>query len=213
MRSGTNAIQATQFELSKMLHQAYQQGSEHGYHLELADATEKLTTQFEDRLSEAFNDFSDRLQESNDNAFGEGYSAGIREEQERWERAQAPKISVATQTIQSTASISIQTYVLIISQSSSATISTQTKPPTISDHESIPILIPIPNSEPLIPATTNSSSTFNWPDDAISLPTIPLIPPKIPRDLSCLRSSTKNPFSSLRPSRHHSELQKTFSSC
>ena len=89
-RSGTNAIQVTQFELSKILRQAFQQGSEASeqrYQLELADAMEKLKMQYEDRLAESLNDFAERMQESTDIAYGEGYSAGILEEQEHRESA------------------------------------------------------------------------------------------------------------------------------
>ena len=71
---GTNAIQVTQFELSKMLRRAFQQGLEdakQGYQLELADAVKKLNLQYEDRHFEALNDFADRMQESTDTAFGD----------------------------------------------------------------------------------------------------------------------------------------------
>jgi hypothetical protein len=75
--SGTNAIQVTQFELSKILCQAFQQGLEQGYKSDLADAIEKFNVQYEDHLAEALNDFVDFTQEYNDNAFEEGFSAGI----------------------------------------------------------------------------------------------------------------------------------------
>ena len=84
-RSGTNAIQVTQFELSKILRQAFQQGSEASeqrYQLELADTMEKLKMQYEDHLAESLNNFAERMQESTDIAYGEEYSAGILEEQE-----------------------------------------------------------------------------------------------------------------------------------
>ena len=203
-RSGTNAIQVTQFELNKMLQQAFQQGSERGYQLDLADTIEKLNTQYEDRLAEAFNDFADREQESSDNAFGQGFSAGIREERERWESVHAPQVSVETQT-DPTSSTAIQTTPLITSPSSTATISTQTEPsPTIIPHSDSS---PVPISEPL----STVSAPFNWADDTYLPPAIPLIPTKQPRDLSILRSSTKNPFSSLRR-RHHQKYSNTFSS-
>ena len=70
----------------------------------------------------------------------------------------------------------------------------------------------VPISESSIPATI-VSTPFNWADDAILLPTIPTaIPPKMPRDLSSLRSSSKNPFSSLRRRHHYSKRPQFFSS-
>ena len=219
-RSGTNAIQVTQFELNQMLRQAFQQGledSEQSYHLDLADAIMKLKMQYEDRHVETLNDFADRMQESNDVVFGEGFSAGIREERERWERVQVSKISVATQTVPTTTatssiSESTQTNFPCTPHSSSVSISTQTEPPIPTVSESIPIPIPsIPISEPPIPDTT-SSAPFNWADDTSSLSNLPLIISKQPRDLSSLRSSSKNPFSSLRRRHHFSKRQKTLSS-
>jgi hypothetical protein len=217
-RSGTNAIQVTQFELSKMLRQAFQQGSEQGYQVDLADAIKELNSQYEDRLSEASNDFTDRVQESSDNAFGEGFSAGIREERERWE-SRAPQVNVATQTnlATTTTSISVQTDNLVaftpkmetasvhphvIPSTSSATISTQTEPPLPTVYSSESLDSPVPISEPPIPATIIPKS-FNWSDEAVSI--IPTTPPKQPRDLSFLRSSSKNPFSSLRRRNHYSK--------
>ena len=214
--SGTNAIQVTQFELRKMLRQAFQQGSKRGYQLDLADAIKKLNSQYEGHLSEASNDFADRVQESSDNAFREGFSAGIQEEQEQWESARVSQVNVTTQTDPTaTSSISImatasnQTNHVIIPSTSSATISTQTEPPILTVSESIPT----PISE-LLPATISSAS-FNWADNAASLSTIPIIPPKTPRDLSSLRSSSKNPFSSLRCRNRYSKYQqkRVFSNC
>ena len=42
------------------------------------------------------------------------------------------------------------------------------------------------------------SKRFDWADDAAELPTPSIVPTKHPRDLSCLRSTTTHPFSSLR---------------
>jgi len=211
-RSGTNAIQVTQFELSKILQRAFQQGLEHAQHrhqLDLADAIKELNAQYEDRLLEASNEFADRAQESSDNAFEEGFSAGIREEQGRWESAQASKVNVNTQTDPTiTPSTSVQPKPPITPPPSTATISTQTEPllPTISQSPELPV----PISDTPIPATP--LAPFNWADDAASISTIPTIPPKMPRDLSSLRSSSKNPFSSLRRRYHHPKSQKAFSS-
>jgi hypothetical protein len=171
---------------------------------------EKLEAHYEDRFSEALSDFSDRVQESSDNAFEEGFLAGTQEERERWERVQVSKINVTTQTVPTTTtSVSVQSNPPSTPKPTSVTISTQTEPPIPTISESfelpVPVPIPIPISEPPIPATI-SPTPFNWADNAASLSTIPIIPPKIPRDLSSLRSSSKNPFSSLR--RRHSKHQK-----
>lgn len=42
------------------------------------------------------------------------------------------------------------------------------------------------------------STRFNWADDASTLPIIPTVSQQLPRNLSCLRSTAPNPFSSLR---------------
>ena len=183
---------------------------------------EKLEAQYEDRFSEALNNFSDRIQESSDSAFEEGILAGTRDERKRWERARASKTSVAIQTFSTTTttSVSVQTNppIQVILPSASASISTQTKPPTPTISKlsqavptSISPTIPILISETPISATT-VSAPFNWADDAASISTIPTIPPKIPRDLSSLRSSTKNPFSSLHRRHQNIKQQKHFNS-
>jgi hypothetical protein len=226
-RSGTNAIQVTQFELSKMLRQAFQQGSEQGYQLDLADAIEKLNAQYDDRHFEALNDFADRMQESSDIAFGEGFSAGIEEERKRCELTQVSKVNVATQTNPSTtissisasvqtnhlstststtATASVQTNIPLISPSSSASISTQTEPLLISSDS-----LPVPIFEPPIPAIIDSAP-FDWATDTFSPSTLPLIISKQPRDLSSLRSSSKNPFSSLHRRHHYLKRPKNISS-
>ena len=217
-RSGMNAIQVTQFELSKMLRRAFQQGSEdakQGYQLELADTVKNLNVQYEDRHFETLNDFVDRMQESTDTAFGEGLSAGIQEERERWESAQAPQADVATQTqaVPTTTSTSstfesTQMNFPFAPQPTSSSISTQTEPPIQIASESIPS--PIPILELPIPNVT--ASPFNWADNTLSLSTLPLIISKQPRNLSSLRSSLKNPFSSLRHRHHYSKHQKNSSS-
>jgi hypothetical protein len=175
--------------------------------------TEDLNTQHEEKVQHALADIFERQQEWRDEeyvqAFALGRTTGIQDEHEYQESARASQSSVATQTDPiTTSSTSVQTNSPITPLSFSASISTQTEP-TIS--ESTPILIPISISEPPIPATI-SSSTFNWADDAISLPIIPTIPPKMPRDLSSLRSSTKNPFSSLHRRHHYPKRQQNFSS-
>jgi len=236
-RSGTNAIQVTQFELTKMLQQAFQQGmeqSERNYQLELADAIETLNAQHQDRRLEDFNDFADRVQESTDNAYGEGILAGIRDEREHWELARASQISIATQTdLASTVSISIQTDALVIPDSlvitstpTMATASVQSDPPVISPSSFATIST---QTETLLPTETPSESLsipilespilatsvlepFNWADDAVSLPTIPIISSKQPRDLSILRSPVKNPFSSLRRRQGYPKYSHTVSS-
>jgi hypothetical protein len=54
------------------------------------------------------------------------------------------------------------------------------------------------------PETAKSvTGPINWADDAMSLPTLPTTPQHPPRDLSCLRSTTPHPFSSLRRRRGH----------
>jgi hypothetical protein len=90
------------------------------------------------------------------------------------------------------------------SSSALASISTQTEsllPIIVTLSE--PSEFPVPILEPPISATV-VLAPFNWADDSesdtVSLPTIVpiVIPSKQPRDLSSLRSSSKNPFSSLR---------------
>ncbi|KAF8809146.1 hypothetical protein BYT27DRAFT_7285346 [Phlegmacium glaucopus] len=93
--SGTNAIQVTQFELNKMLRQSFKQGLEYGHQIDLADAIEKVKVQYKERLSEAFNNFAEREQDSIDLAFAEGYSAGIREELDHRE---STRTTISTQT-------------------------------------------------------------------------------------------------------------------
>jgi hypothetical protein len=51
------------------------------------------------------------------------------------------------------------------------------------------------------------SSRFSWADDASTLPIAPTSPQHPPRDLSCLRSTSEHPFSSLRR-RHHGHPKK-----
>ena len=209
-RSGTNAIQVTQFELSKILRQAFQQGSEASeqrYQLELADAMEKLKMQYEDRLAESLNDFAERMQESTDIAYGEEYSAGILEEQEHRESAHVSQVNVTTQTDPVITPISVQISLLNPS-SSTATISTQTEPPL--PIITLPDSSPVPIFEPQIPATFDSAP-FDWANDT-SLSTLPLIVSKQSRDLSSLRSSSKNPFSSLRRRHHYLKHPKIISS-
>jgi hypothetical protein len=201
--------------------EAYDRGFEDGHdgcETQLAALQASLTAEHDKQHLETLLNFSERSLEA--------HEAGIREECERWETARASKVNVATQTIPTTTSISIQTDNLvafipttatasvqtnspIIPPSSSASISTQTEPPlpTVTFFESSPIFI----SDLQIPATI-SPAPFNWADDAASISTIPIIPPKTPRDLSSLRSSSKNPFSSLRRRHHYSKHQKTFSS-
>ena len=196
--------------------EAYDRGFEYGSdgcEAQLASLQESLTAAHDKQNLETLLDFSERCQES--------HEAGIREERECWESARASQVDIAIQTIPSTtssvsiqvkpatATIFVQSNPPLIPLSSSASISTQTEPslPTVTFPESSPV--PIPESP--IP-TTISSASFNWADDAVSLPTIPTIPPKMPRDLSSLRSSTKNPFFSLRRRHHHFKRPQIFSS-
>ena len=74
----------------------------------------------------------------------------------------------------------------------------------------LPDSSPVPISEPPIPATVDLAP-FIWADDTFS--TLPIIPSKLPRDLSSLRSSTKNPFASLRRRHHYPKRPQIFSSC
>jgi hypothetical protein len=48
------------------------------------------------------------------------------------------------------------------------------------------------------PPDSPISTRFNWSDDAYEPPTLSTTPTKRPRDISCLRSSSENPFLSLR---------------
>ena len=162
--------------------------------------------------------FGERCQESREE--------GIREERERWESARASLVNIATQTdpatttsisvqtdnlvafISTTATASIQTNSPIIPQSS-ASISTQTEPMLLSKNFSESS--PVPISKSPIPANSDSAP-FNWANDSILLSTLPMIPSNQPRDLSSLRSSSKNPFSSLRRRHHYSKRSQFFSS-
>jgi hypothetical protein len=215
----TDAIRVTRDQLSDMLHQSYIHGSEHlqeaydrGYEhgmdeceAQLASLQESLVAKYEKQHLSMLVDFGERCQELQE--------AGIQEERERWESARLSKVNVTTQTdpattssipvqtdspitfIPTTTTTAVQTNPAIIPPTSSATISTQTEPPIPPVSESIPFPIP----------ATISSASFNWSDNAALLSTIPIIPPKLPRDLSSLRSSLKNPFSSLRRRHHHSK--------
>ena len=57
--------------------------------------------------------------------------------------------------------------------------------------------MPVSNQKHLEPPKAPVSESFSWADDAKSLPTLSISPMKLPRDLSCLRSSSTNPFSSI----------------
>jgi hypothetical protein len=210
----TDAIRVTRDQLADMLHQSYIHGSEFGWKTHFALANDRLRASYDQQHLKTLFDMSERCQEY--------HEAGIREERERWESARASLVDVATQTDSTTtisvsvqakptmATASVQSNPPSIPISSTATISTQTEPllPTVSFSESSPV----PIFEPTIPATT-SPAPFNWSDDAVSLSTIPILPLKQPRDLSGLRSSSKNPFSSLRRRHHYSKRPQIFSSC
>ena len=100
----------------------------------------------------------------------------------------------------------------IIPPSSTASISTQTKPPfpTISESSESPVQAVL-ISEPQILAIIDSVP-FNWANNTPSLSTIPLILSKQPHDLSSLRSSSKNLFSSLHHCHHYQKCSQNFSS-
>ena len=172
---------------------------------QLASLQDSLTAKYDMRHLETLLDLDRRCQESRE--------AGIREEQERWETARASQADVTTQTDPATtSSISVQTIPVIIPSPSSETISTQTEPlsPIISQSSKLSASV----FEPLIFAST-VSAPFKWADDSDTIPiaTIPIIPPKQPRDLSSLRSSSKNPFSSLRRRHYYPKRQQTVPSC
>jgi hypothetical protein len=189
--------------------EAFDRGFEYGCNdceAQLNSLQEGLTSEYDKQHLTTLANIDKLCQESRE--------AGIQEEGERWESARASKINVIIQTDSTTtSSISVQTNPIIIPPSPTASISTQTEPPipTVFKPFEPPIHIPIPISEPPIPVPT-VSAPFNWADDAASLSTIPTIPPKMPRDLSSLRSSSKNPFSSLRRRHHYSKHQKIVSS-
>jgi hypothetical protein len=183
---------------------------------QLDSMTEDLNTKHEEKVQHALADVFERQQEWRDDeyvqAFALGRTTGIQDEHEYQDSVCKIQIDVGIQVRPTTASISIQSTPSIISSesSSTATISTQTEPPiptiTLSDSAPVPIF------ESPIPDTT-ASAPFNWADDAAILPTIPTIPPKQPRDLSSLRSSSKNPFSSLRRRHRYSNRSQILSSC
>jgi hypothetical protein len=197
----------------------FQYGSD-GCEAQLNSLQESLTVKHDMQCLANLADMSEHCQEY--------HEAGIQEERKRWESTRASLVNVATQTDSTTtASISIQTEPLLapipttttasvqtfspyIPPSSAASISTQTEPPfpTVSESSESPVSI----SESTTPATI-VSAPINWADDAVSLSTIPTIPSKQPRDLSGLRSSSKNPFSSLRRRHHYSKRPQIFSSC
>ena len=197
--------------------EAYDRGYEYGSdgcEAQLAALQESLMTKHDMQCLANLANMNEHCQEY--------HEAGIQEERRRWELARASQVNVATQTDSSTttfvsiqvkpttASISIQSNLPFIPSTSTASISTQTEPlfPTISESSESPASI----SESTTPAII-VPTPFNWANDAVSLPTIPTIPPKQPRDLSGLRSSTKNPFSSLRRRHHYSKRPQIFSSC
>ena len=54
--------------------------------------------------------------------------------------------------------------------------------------------------------------SFNWADDAGALPIIPTLDQHPPRDLSCLRSNSPHPFSSLQR-RHGHPKKRQYAQC
>jgi len=231
----TDAIRVTRDQLADMLHQSYVHGSEHGWKTHFAAANEHLQASYKQDMRDAATAFAENEKAIREESFDRGYNygtddceaqlaslqdsltakydmrhietlldldrrcqesheAGIREERERWETARAPQADVTTQTDPATtSSISVQTIPIIIPSPSSATISTQTE-----------------HLSPII-----SLTPFNWADDSDTIPiaTIPIITPKQPRDFSSLRSSFKNPFSSLRRRHYYPKRQQTVPSC
>ena len=201
----------------KIREEAFDRGFEYGCDgctTELASLQESLTAEHQKQNLVTLADFDKRCQESREE--------GIREERKSWESTRASLVNIATQTDSSTttsvsiqvkpttASISIQSNLPFIPSTSTASISTQTEPlfPTISESSESPASI----SESTTPAII-VPTPFNWANDAVSLPTIPTIPSKQARDLSGLRSSSKNPFSSLHRRHHYSKRPQIFSSC
>ena len=167
---------------------------------QLNSISEDLNTQHEEKIQHVLADILECQQEWRDEeyvqAFALGCTTGIQDEHES---ARASQVDVGIQVRPTTATNSVQTNPPIISLSSTASISTQTKPPILFSkpfEPSIPIHIPIPISEPPVSATI-PPTPFNWAANATSFSTIPTIPPKTPQDLSSLRSTSKNPFSSL----------------
>ena len=220
MRDAAAALAENEREIRK---EAYEHGYEHGSdgcEAQLASLQDSLTAKYDMQHIETVLNTSERCQEY--------HEAGIREERERWESAQSSLVDVATQmnptttssiSIQTdclvaftptTATASIQTTLFSNPPSSTASISTQTDPSPTTIPLSDPLSVPIQAIlEPPILATT-VSKPFNWANDTYSPPTTPLIPPKWPRDLSSLRSSSKNPFSSLRCRHRYSKCQQSF---
>jgi hypothetical protein len=191
--------------------EAFDRGFEYGCNdceAQLNSLQESLTAEYDNQHLVTVANIDKLCQESRE--------AGIREELERSKSARASQPNVTTQTDPiTTTSISVQTDHLIaftptmttasiqtnllIIPPSSASISTQTEP--ILPSEIFSVSSPVPISKSPIPAIIDSAS-FDWGNDTLSLSTLPMIPLKQPRDLSCLHSSSKNPFSSLRR-RHH----------
>jgi hypothetical protein len=201
--------------------EAYDRGFESGSdgcEAQLASLQESLTAKYDMQHIKTVLNTSERCQEY--------HEEGIREERERWESARASLrlVNVATQIDSVTTSVSIQTDHAVAFEPTTATASIQTTSPIIPLPSTASISIQTDTSSPAIPLSDplpvdipEPSSTvltpFNWANDTYSPPTIPLIPPKWSRDISCLRSSTKNPFSSLRrrhQSHHQQKCSKTF---
>ena len=167
----------------------------HGFN----EAQTQFKTQHEEKIQLTLVDIFEHQQEWRDEeyiqAFSLGHTTGIQDEREYLDSVHITQTDVGTQVKPTMAAVFIQSDPPIISPSSSATISTQTEPllPAINPSEPLSASIlefPTP--------TIIVSAPLNWADDAISLPTIPIIPPKQLHDLSSLHSSSKNPFSSLR---------------
>ncbi|KAF8815960.1 hypothetical protein BYT27DRAFT_7209395 [Phlegmacium glaucopus] len=200
--SGTNAIQVTQFELNRMLRQSFEQGLEYGHQIDLADVIEKVEVQYKERLSEAFNNFAEREQDSIDLAFAEGYSAGIREEQDRRE---STRTTISTQTEAPThqnleivpptfADASLSPAVTENRKSDQFSAKLESSPfITVFEPLAPRVIGPAPETQPttarfiqnpvFIPkcpktAKLTTSAPFNWADDAASLPISSLAPLK-----------------------------------
>jgi flagellar biosynthesis/type III secretory pathway protein FliH len=186
-RLPTDAVRVTRNELALMLRQSYIHGSEHGWKANVTLAKERLQTDYEKDMQTAATDFAEhetRIREEEFNrGFDTGREAGIQGEVERRESGRALQNDFGMQT-----------------EPEELTANNSTTPPrldaSIQATEPPPSPSPIPDHTPSV-AISSSPVPLNWADDAASLPTKILPSPLPPRDLSDLRSSKSNPFSSL----------------
>src|ERR1700678_3735429 len=170
---------------------------------------------------------AEKIKEAHNKGYEEGYSEGRRDEEINWRCEGHGEFCAPLQVRQDSGT---QTKPPSLVDASASTDDSPPLPPVI---PTAPIFKPPPKTEPRPPPLPSMkplkpkpykrqdtgglvskprplplSARFDWADDAASLPILPSNPP--PRDLSCLRSLSPRPFSSLqrrdrKPKKHFSQ--------